>query len=250
MAVYVLRPDHTAFSINRQVALVGFALRGAEICLFNRDELDDLALTRADIVVGGVGVVHRALRRLGLEVPALPSVPPSLAEFAGRKTWRGPLIEARRAVARGEEIFVKPPPTQPKLFTGQPLRSFSDLLGTAHIPDDTLVDCAELTPFVSEHRAFVLNGEIIGLRHYKGDPLQFPDAGRVRAAVAAYRDAPASYALDVGLVEDGRTLLVEVNDSYATGAYGLPPARYAAVIDARWEELRRAVQTSGGLAPT
>lgn len=250
MPVYVLRPDASAFSVNRQTALVGFGLRGEEARLFDLDAFDALPLTRADIVVGGIGVVHRALERLGLAVPSLASVPPALAEFAGRRTWRGPLIEARRAVERGEALFVKPVPTQHKLFDGRPLRAFADLLPTAHLPDDTLVDCAELTPFVTEHRAFVLHGEIIGLRHYKGDPLRFPDADRLRAAVAAYRDAPAGYALDIGVAEDGRTLLVEVNDGYATGAYGLSPARYAAVIDARWAELRRSDAGQAPPAPT
>lgn len=239
MPVYILRPDGSVSSLNRQNALVGFGLRGEETRLFDLDEIDALPLTRADIVVGGIGVAHRALERLGLAIPALDSTPPALAEFAGRKTWRGPLGAARQAVARGETLFVKPLPAQHKLFTGQPLRQFSDLLSTAHLPDETLVDCAELTPFLSEHRAFVLHGEIVGLRHYKGDPLIFPDAGRLRAAVAAYRDAPAGYALDIGVAEDGRTLLVEVNDGYAAGAYGLPPLRYAAVIEARWAELRR-----------
>lgn len=238
MPVYVLRPDESVFSMNRQAALVGFGLRGEETRLFDLDEADALPLTRADIVVGGVGVVHRALKRLGLAVPALPSIPPSLAAFAGRKTWRGPLGEARRAVGRGETLFVKPLPTEPKRFVGQPLRAFSDLLSTAHLPDELEVDCAELTPFVSEHRTFVLDGAIIGLRHYNGDPLIFPEAERVRAAVAAFESAPAGYALDIGVAEDGRTLLVEVNDGYSVGAYGLSPLRYAAMIDARWAELR------------
>lgn len=238
MPVYVLRPDDSAYSMNRQAALVGFTLRGEEVRLFDAAELDALPLAAGDIVVGGVGVVRRAMARLGVAAPPTPSIPDSLRAFAGRKTWRAPLIEARRAVERGQSLFVKPLPDQQKLFTGQPMRQFSDLLATAHLPDDQLVDCAELTPFVSEMRVFVMRGEIIDARPYKGDPLIFPDPERIRAAAAAFEDAPAAYALDMGVVEDGRTLLVEVNDIYATGAYGLAPVRYAAMIDAAWAELR------------
>lgn len=219
--------------------MVGFGLRGADVHLFDSDDYDALPLAREDIVVGGIGFVRRALGRIRLAVPTLESVPSSLADFAGRKIWQGSLIDARRAVEAGEALFVKPLPEQLKLFTGQPLRQFSDLLATAHLPDDTIVECSELTPFVSEYRAFVLHGEVVGLRHYSGDPLLFPDASRVRAAVEAYRNAPAGYALDVGVCEDGRTLLVEVNDGYAVGAYGLPPTTYAVLIEARWAELRR-----------
>lgn len=124
MPVYILRPDDSVFSVNRQVALVGFALRGEELRLYEQDEVDALPLTRDDILVGGVGVVHRALERLGLAVPSLESVPPPLVAFAGRKTWRGPIIDARRAVERGEPVFIKPIPTQTKLFTGRPMRRF------------------------------------------------------------------------------------------------------------------------------
>lgn len=237
MTVFVLRPDETAYSINRQTALVGFRLRGEETRLFDLEEFDTLPLSIGDIVIGGVGPAQRAFKRLGIQVPALDSVPSALTTFAGRKTWRAPVIEARRAVERGEEIFIKPLPDQPKLFTGQPMRSFADLLSTANLPDDAIVECSEFTPFVSEYRTFVLKGKIVGLRHYKGDPLAFPEADRVRAAVAAYEAAPAGFALDVGVTEDGRTLLVEVNDGYALGAYGLPPLVYAALIDARWREL-------------
>ena len=43
----------------------------------------------------------------------------------------------------------------------------------------------------------------------------------------------------------GYELVVEVNDAYALGAYGLPPLRYAAMIDARWAELRATGQPDG-----
>lgn len=244
MLVYIHRPDDTVFSVNRQVALVGFNLRGENIHLFDSDAFDDLPLMEDDIVVGGVGYVHRALKRLGFVVPELPSVPPQLSEFAGRKIWCSTMIEARRAVENGQRLFVKPLPAQLKLFTGRPLLQFSDLLSTANVPDDTIVECSEVTPFASEFRVFVLHHEVVGVRHYGGDPLLFPDPQRIKAAIAAYGDAPAGYALDMGVCEDGRTLLVEVNDGYAVGSYGLRPTVYAALIDARWTQLRMKRRTS------
>lgn len=65
----------------------------------------------------------------------------------------------------------------------------------------------------------------------------------MRRAVASYVDAPQGYAVDFGLARDGRTLLVEVNDGYALGAYGLEPHAYAHLLAARWYEL---VQPNGG----
>lgn len=247
MTVYIWRPDATAYALNRQTALVGFAARGAEVRLFEPAEFNDLPLDADDIVVGGIGFAHRAFQRLGIEIPALEPVPACLADSAGRRVWRGRLRDARQAAARGEMLFVKPVPSAPKLFPGHVVRGFADLIQTAALPDDFEVDCAEVTPFRTEHRLFLRCGEIIGLRHYAGDPLIFPDAACIRAAVDAYRHAaPAGCALDFGVTEEGRTLLVEVNDGYALGAYGLPPMRYAALIDARWAELRRARRSGPG----
>ena len=49
-------------------------------------------------------------------------------------------------------------------------------------------------------------------------------------------EANRAYCLDVGCLEDRSTLLVEVNDGYAFGAYGLRPELYMKMISARWEE--------------
>ena len=160
-------------------------------------------------------------------------------EFAGRKLWQSTMLEARRTVEKGQPIFVKPHATQLKRFKAKPLREFSDLLATSHVPDELIVECSEVTPFLSEFRVFVMHGEIVGVRQYNGDHLLFPDPARVKAAVAAFEEAPSAYALDFGVCEDGRTLVVEVNDGYAIGSYGLAPVIYAALIDARWSQLRQ-----------
>ena len=66
----------------------------------------------------------------------------------------------------------------------------------------------------------------------------------VRRCIASYQlsgEAPAGYALDVGVLSDGRTALVEVNDGYAIGFYGkVTPARadaYLRLLVARYEQL-------------
>jgi hypothetical protein len=238
MRVYIVAPDDDITSVNRVNAWVGFAALGADAHWIEPLGLDDIALELGDIVVGGIGIAHHAFRRLGIPVPALPSIPPELMPFAQRRLWRDSIAAVRKQVEAGTPIFVKPVPEQHKLFNGQCLSSFRDLIATAHIPDDTQVDCAEPVAFVSEYRGFVLHGDLVGLRHYKGDPLVFPDAEAVRAAVRAFVNGPAGYALDFGVLADGRTAVVEINDGYASGAYGLPPITYANVITARWKELQ------------
>ena len=52
-----------------------------------------------------------------------------------------------------------------------------------------------------------------------------------------YAEAPAAYALDVGLTKDGKTVIVEVNDGYSLGGYGLDPLLYAKLLSARWAQI-------------
>jgi ATP-grasp domain, R2K clade family 3 len=64
-----------------------------------------------------------------------------------------------------------------------------------------------------------------------------PDTTVIEAAVAQYTAAPAGYAIDFGLTHDGRTLLVEVNDGDAIGAYDLFYIDYAKLLSARSAEM-------------
>ncbi|WP_420325533.1 ATP-grasp domain-containing protein [Mameliella sp.] len=239
MTVHILAPDDTIFSVNRDIARVGFAQLGEEVRIFAPEDFDDLTFAAGDIVVGGIRYARKGMERLGIPVLDLDSIPEALMPFAGRRIWQSTMAEARQLAGNGTAIFVKPLPDRLKLFTGTLLCSFADLIPTAHIPDEEAVICADPVDFVTEYRGFVLHGDLIDLRPYRGDPLCFPDPEVIRAALAAQSTAgaPAAYALDFGVTSDGRTLVVEVNDAYAVGAYGLSPIRYARLIATRWAEL-------------
>ena len=60
---------------------------------------------------------------------------------------------------------------------------------------------------------------------------------KVKEMIASYTDSPAGYALDIGLTSDGETIIIEVNDGYSRGCYGLDPLLYAKLLSARWAEL-------------
>jgi hypothetical protein len=242
MTVHILTPDDHVFSLNRVAARMGFLSLGEEVRMFTPNSLDTLELNEGDIVVGGVGFAQRGMRKLGLTVPMIESIPDQLMPFAGRRVWQSTMKELRAKVSAGETIFAKPRPDSLKSFTGQLFSSFRDLIPTAHIPDEEPIDCAEPITLMSEYRCFVIRGDMIDLRPYKGDALIFPDPEVIRSSVNAYSEGPMGYALDFGVTEDGRTVVVEVNDGYAIGAYGLAPIQYANLITARWDEIRKDTQ--------
>ena len=64
-----------------------------------------------------------------------------------------------------------------------------------------------------------------------------PNDEVIKQAVQDYKTAPAGYSLDFGVTDTGRTLLIEVNDGYALGSYGLFYIDYAKLLSARWAEL-------------
>ena len=132
-------------------------------------------------------------------------------------------------------VFVKP--VEDKRFTGKVVASISDLvgLGTSGLNPD--VTCSEVVDFVAEWRCFVRYGRILDVRPYKGDWKVSYNPSIIEAAISDYSCAPAGYAADFGVTRDGRTLLVEINDGYSLGSYGLQHNLYAQLLSARWAEM-------------
>jgi hypothetical protein len=111
-------------------------------------------------------------------------------------------------------------------------------MGCGDQHEDTAVWCAEPVQLVAEWRCFVRYGRILDVRPYKGDWRAHFDPAVVDAALAAYApEAPAAFSLDVGCTATGATVVVEVNDGYALGAYGLMPLAYAKFLSARWAQM-------------
>jgi len=80
----------------------------------------------------------------------------------------------------------------------------------------------------SEWRIFVFKGEVQQACYYAGDPLIFPDTGRIMNMVEAYTKAPVAYTLDVFTaptknwdgVERTETYVMECHKFYSVGLYG------------------------------
>lgn len=138
-------------------------------------------------------------------------------------------------------MFVKPA-ERDKAFSGYVVSSFRDLIRTARWPGEMKLWASEPFPFVSEWRFFVRRGRVIGVGHYKGDPLRYPDVSVVRAAIGDYAaEAPAAFGIDFGIAEAGGTYLVEVNEGFSLGCLGLGPLAYSAFLEDRWRELVGAI---------
>lgn len=231
-----------AYSPSGAVAARGFAFLGYDVRYFLPDELPDLALTPEAIVVGRMGTTRAAIERAAGHLPAVAGVPAVLMPYLGRECWRTTAGEVR---AGRFPVFIKPY-EDAKAFTGRVVGSAAEmdtlLASSPNVPAQSgefPLLAQEPVVFRSEWRVFVLRGRVLGVSHYAGDALLFPSAGTIRLALGAYTGAPAGYSADFGVIEDGRTLLVEVNDGYSLGCGALVANLYAELLEARWDEMTR-----------
>jgi hypothetical protein len=237
--IYIRHRENLPDDANNFAALRGFEQLGVETAPFHGfGDIDSIDGLGPEVGIHGfVGDAFTALKLIGAPLPAPLDYPEELAEFRQRRIWRTTLD----AVNVGD--FVKP--VRHKLFTGRVWGGgIADRLATEGVPGvapDEPVWCSEPVTFVAEFRCFVLEDKVLDVRRYKGDWSKAPDRNVVTRAAMAYGSAPAAYSLDWGVAADGRTVLVEANDAFALGAYGLDPVLYARMISARWEEMTKLV---------
>jgi len=222
-----------------------FGRRRYEIARF---ELDEIAQGRLDadltdgademVLHGSIEAIREALIRANRPTPPNVDLPEALAPWFGRTVRHAKMGEIRSLVdGPSFEPFHVKPLTRHKLFNGTVVREFRDLIPTASILNEVKVLVQGIVEFVSEWRAYVVRGEIIHVGRYRGDPLLFPDVRVMSEALAAFANRPIALAMDWGVTSSGQTLLVEVNDGYSLGNFGLQGPEYTAMIEVRWREL-------------
>lgn len=214
-------------------ACCGFREMGWETVYFKSySELADLH-EKQDVIVGGIGMVRKRLRDFDIVIENT-DYPENLKKYFGRRIWVSTLDQVNNNPDLWP-VFVKP--IENKRFIGRAVYSAKDLIGCGTCDDDAAVYCSEVVSFLSEYRAFIRYGQILDVRRYKGDYRLFPDMKRIEECVQEYSDSPKGYALDFGVTDHGKTLLIEVNNTTSLGSYGLMYIHYAKLISARWAEL-------------
>jgi hypothetical protein len=130
----------------------------------------------------------------------------------------------------GQAVFAKPLGRQ-KRFTGHVFAGPDDLIHLEGASRSMPIHCAEIVTWLSEYRVFVVGGDIVGIRHYGGDPSIRPDEVISEAVgkLEASDEATASYGTDFGVLAEGRTALVEWKDGFGLGSYGLEHGLYTRI---------------------
>jgi hypothetical protein len=189
-----------------------------------------------DVCIGGVHDCQWALHKMGITFYLIPCYPELLGIFMGRAievvSFQDLIKNMEHYTTYGHR-FVKP--VQPKRFQAF-LTSDKDALDMLYnVEPGTQAYVSEIVKFTSEWRVYVRLNRIVRICHYSGNPLVFPNTVVIRAMIDAWT-GPCCYALDVGVIGD-RTSLVEVNDFYSIGNYGLFPQEYIEMLTLRWAQI-------------
>lgn len=210
-------------------------------------ERGQVTVQSASLVFGDIDFVRAAVRASGHSTPEPIDYPPSCARWLRRKIWKGTLKQIPP-----HPVFVKPSKVAKK-FTGVVLDGEYDAYKVESAGRNTAVWFSEVVTWTCEWRLFVCHGEVLAMTpvpQFSESDFQVPnhmevalDMDEVHACLRAYCDAdaaPAGFAADFGVLADGSTALVEINDGFAFGIYSTEPKIVDAaikVMTARWNQL-------------
>ena len=216
--------------------------RGIECELFTTKRLsrNQLVLNETTLVVGDHPTLETVFKRIGHE-NFRDSYPMSLRPHLKRRIWESTIGQLRMQSYTQElsPIFVKPK-HRAKLFSGFVLQSNEELFRLDHISKNTKVYCSGVVEWLAEYRVFVHKSEIVGVRCYEGDSEFQLNMSEVKQAVQDFErsgDRTDAYGIDFGVLKSGETAIIEWNDGFALGAYGLDKEIYTDLILSRWEEI-------------
>jgi hypothetical protein len=218
-------------------AMYGAIEAGREYKLVTYDEVASGkfdSLIRINLFVGTVEFMREVFKRVGLNDVRVPV-------NSNRESEIITLGEALTRAKGGEKIFIKP--IEIKLFTGFVLDNMihSCIEG---LPTETKVLAYKpfYTEIISEWRVYVHRGKIVDSRNYSGDFMVDPDYHFFLQNILKENDGkfPISYTIDVGILYFSsfrENVVIEYNDMWAIGNYGIPNDLYLRLLRDRYFEI-------------
>jgi len=270
MKVYIYKPDKSGFQDDWLFAAdMGFKQLGAKIIYF--DNIQSVPYAPDNVVVAYIEDTQYYIdKNIGyILMPMNIPSPLSRPSFTGRKIRDS--IELRHvkdtvSVFNLEKIFIKPAEVTKQFPSGvikisnldiliprsSGIGGAAEILGLRPITDYTRVFISEPVEIFSEWRCFVHNNKLVGLQWYSGDFTEFPSNDKIINFIDRMRTwehCPIAYTLDVAIIRsnkfenndspesNSRTVIMECNDAWSIGNYGLDPLIYVKMLRDRWFEL-------------
>lgn len=212
MKAYIKKCEENSLFYQAKCGLIKL---GYEIIMY--DNLSE-KIEEDAIVVGYISDIHNIAKIMGFSSIKQLNYPSQLKKYLQRNIIKVSLKD----LPQNYPFFVKP--TSVKTFSGRVINTFRDLIG---IQDVELYYTNTILDIVSEYRCFVLNNKIIGVKHYKGNPYKALNESTILSMLKDFTDSPNAYSLDIGITRDNKNVLIECNNAYSSGNYGLSDLMYA-----------------------
>ena len=239
--------DNVPHNYNFANAYYGFREMGAEIKFYK--EIKDIydIVTKDDIVIDYIDQIQWILDKFGCEY-SFSNSPECLEKYMHRRVWHDNINNFASDESKWSKgLFIKP--VKEKAFTGKIVRSIRDLIGCGSCYENYEILVSEPLDILAEYRGFMYYDELIDIRPY-GSIQRTKDYMYHTYSVETlkemvqdlqnWQDRPNAFSMDIAVANiNGKeeTVLVECNDCYALGCYGLQNIMYAKMISARWSQL-------------
>jgi len=189
------------------------------------------ALIKQHLFCGSVEFMTEVWKRIGKN----PMVPKN----SNRPERITPLKNFRSEIESGQKFFGKP--AENKLFTGMVFDTMT-ISSLKDLPDET--EIIMTAPFESkiqsEWRCYIHLNKILDIRNYSGDQWILPNKEYVESILKENFDTfPDAYTIDIGILENGNNVVIEFNDGWSSGNYGIDNSDYYKYLRARYFQIVR-----------
>lgn len=215
--------------------------RGIECELFTDKKIfrNQLNIDDTTFIAGNHSVFSSLFKKYKVNAPT-NCYPKSLTQYLQRNVWETTIRDfSRNFDGNVPHLFVKPK-SDTKLFTGFIMESILDFHQLLEYPKNTELYCSSTVDWKAEYRVFVNNSKVVGIQLYSGDGQYGLNMDMVQSAVndlSNSGEATKGYGIDFGILSNGSTALVEWNDGFALGSYGLDKEIYTDLLLERWNEI-------------
>lgn len=190
---------------------------------------------RHNIFVGSVEFMKEVFSRIGIDEIKLPMYSDRTPRISNWKDTLNSYIENKN------RLFVKP--SSVKLFTGFVLDDLSLSSATSlNIDSQCEVLIYDVIDNIeAEYRCYIHRGKCIDIRHYSGDISLYPSMEFIETKCSENSsiDFPISYTMDICITSNGENIVIEYNDMWGIGNYGIPNDLYFRLIKSRYYEIVR-----------
>lgn len=199
---------------------------------------DEIPHSPYHIVVGSTEAARRWLTKNGYQCP--PSIDCKIRHYPYNRIY--PTCEKFLTSAVNYPVFIKPADVI-KLFTGTVVRSKEE---AALILNglQCAIETKPLMNYTSEWRVYIHKGKLLKVCHYLGDPGLMPNMDIVNETLFVLKKYKHpvftynSFTIDVGYDQNENSwFVIELNDGWSIGNYGLDSDKYYHFLKDRWFQL-------------